>query len=112
MTTETERAAPPGLVARVLRRPVSVVCLAYLAVLAGVAIVAPILLPDVAGQQAGDLAAVREGPGAGHWLGTDSLGRDVLDRLLVGARPTLLGIGQAVVTVLLLGVPLDRKSVV
>ena len=106
MTTETERAAPPGLVARVLRRPVSVVCLAYLAVLAGVAIVAPILLPDVAGQQAGDLAAVREGPGAGHWLGTDSLGRDVLDRLLVGARPTLLGIGQAVVTVLLLGVPL------
>ncbi len=46
------------------------------------------------------------GPGEASWLGTDNLGRDVLSRLMVGARNTLL-IG--VVTVLIaagLGVPL------
>lgn len=30
------------------------------------------------------------GPGAGHWLGTDELGRPVLDRLLLGARVSLV----------------------
>ena len=35
--------------------------------------------------------AVRlKGPGAGHWLGTDQLGRDVLARILFGTRATLL----------------------
>jgi ABC-type dipeptide/oligopeptide/nickel transport system permease subunit len=31
------------------------------------------------------------GPGAGHWLGTDQLGRDVLSRVIIGARPALIG---------------------
>lgn len=31
------------------------------------------------------------GPGKGHWLGTDALGRDVLSRVIVGAEPALLG---------------------
>ncbi len=31
-----------------------------------------------------------EGPGASHWLGTDSLGRDRLVRLLYGARTSLV----------------------
>lgn len=29
-------------------------------------------------------------PGPGHWLGTDQFGRDVLSRLIAGARPVLL----------------------
>ncbi|MFM2482418.1 ABC transporter permease [Celerinatantimonas sp. YJH-8] len=29
-------------------------------------------------------------PGAAHWLGTDQFGRDLLSRILVGARPTIL----------------------
>ncbi len=29
-------------------------------------------------------------PGAAHWLGTDSIGRDVLSRLIIGGRSTLL----------------------
>jgi ABC-type dipeptide/oligopeptide/nickel transport system permease subunit len=31
-----------------------------------------------------------DGPSARHWLGTDSIGRDVLSRLIVGGRTTLL----------------------
>ncbi|NDE40666.1 MAG: ABC transporter permease, partial [Betaproteobacteria bacterium] len=30
------------------------------------------------------------GPSAAHWLGTDSIGRDLLSRLIVGGRTTLL----------------------
>mgnify|MGYP003341343656 CR=1 FL=1 len=32
-----------------------------------------------------------DGPTAAHWLGTDSIGRDVLSRLIVGGRGTLIG---------------------
>ncbi|NUR90540.1 MAG: ABC transporter permease, partial [Nonomuraea sp.] len=38
-----------------------------------------------------DLLNALGGPSAAHWLGTDALGRDVLSRLLYGARTTLLG---------------------
>jgi peptide/nickel transport system permease protein len=30
------------------------------------------------------------GPGSAHWLGTDELGRDLLSRIIYGARPALL----------------------
>jgi peptide/nickel transport system permease protein len=34
--------------------------------------------------------AVNQGSSAGHWLGTDEFGRDLLSRLLIGIRPTLM----------------------
>lgn len=48
-----------------------------------------------------DLGARLLRPGAGHWLGTDGLGRDLYSRLVYGARPTLL----VVVLVIALAVP-------
>jgi peptide/nickel transport system permease protein len=49
-------------------------------------------------------------PGATHWLGTDEFGRDVLSRLLYGARLSLLmGVGATLVS-LAIGVPLGLAA--
>jgi peptide/nickel transport system permease protein len=48
---------------------------------------APILSPyDF---EAADFARVRQAPSGQHWLGTDELGRDLLSRLIYGARLSL-----------------------
>src|SRR5260370_33048795 len=39
--------------------------------------------------EAMDFAGRFAAPGVKHWFGADRLGRDVLSRLLVGARPTI-----------------------
>ena len=51
------------------------------------ALLAPWIAPaDPAAQ---NLAARLESPGAGHWMGTDELGRDITARVLYGARISL-----------------------
>lgn len=47
-----------------------------------------------------------QGPSAAHWLGTDELGRDVLTRILLGARITLLITIGAVALALVFGTSL------
>ena len=49
-------------------------------------------------------------PGAQHWLGTDSIGRDVLSRLIIGGRTTLLITFVAVTIALAGGVLLGLLS--
>jgi peptide/nickel transport system permease protein len=49
---------------------------------------------------------VRQAPSAVHWFGTDELGRDVLSRLLYGARASLLAGVVSVGIAVVLGVPL------
>ena len=51
-----------------------------------------------------DLLNSLQGPSAAHLLGTDTLGRDVLSRLMYGGAPTLLGVLTAVVIFLVIGV--------
>ncbi len=68
--------------------------MAVLGVLVVAATVATLLAPD--GPYATDLAARLRTPQAGHWLGQDSLGRDVLARVLAGARISL-AVGTATV---------------
>ena len=50
------------------------------------------------------------GPSARHWLGTDSIGRDVLSRLIVGGRTTLLITAAAVSIALAAGLVLGLLS--
>jgi peptide/nickel transport system permease protein len=60
------------------------------------ALLAPWLVPfDPAAQE---LTLRLEGPGARHWMGLDELGRDILSRVLAGARLSLL-VGLVVVGV-------------
>jgi peptide/nickel transport system permease protein len=99
-------AQAPRFLRRLLRQPVAVACLAYLVALILVAIIAPFAMPGVSHEQAGDLMAVRQGPSGAHLLGTDSVGRDELARLLVGTRVTLVAVAEALAVVLILGIPL------
>jgi len=47
---------------------------------------------------ANDFAAMAEGPNAAHWLGTDQFGRDLLTRIIYGARTALVvGFASALV---------------
>ena len=58
-----------------------------LACLLAAALAAPIVAPYAPDQI--DLARRRDPPSAAHWFGTDDLGRDVLARVLHGARVSL-----------------------
>jgi peptide/nickel transport system permease protein len=51
-------------------------------------------------------SAVRKGPSAAYWFGTDELGRDVLSRVIWGARASLLAGLVSVTISMLLGVPI------
>jgi peptide/nickel transport system permease protein len=76
---------------------------AYLSMLVAIAIFAPLVSPyDPIAQ---DLNNAISPPSLSHWLGTDSLGRDVLSRLMWGARPALIGVFIAVFTSCFIGVP-------
>ncbi len=53
-----------------------------------VALAAPWLAPyDPTAQ---NLPARLLGPSAAHWMGTDDLGRDILSRIIFGARVSML----------------------
>jgi peptide/nickel transport system permease protein len=51
-------------------------------------------------------SAVRKPPSALHWFGTDDLGRDILARVIFGARASLLAGAISVGIALTIGVPL------
>lgn len=81
-----------GVVDRLVRfvrsSPTGAVSLLIWIILILVAILAPYLAPYDPIEA--DFAAVRAAPSAAHLLGTDNLGRDVLSRIIFGARITLI----------------------
>ncbi|MGV9384944.1 ABC transporter permease [Nonomuraea sp. NPDC003707] len=72
------------------------------------AIAGPWLAPYEA--DAADVLAASQGPSAQHWLGTDSLGRDILSRALVGARLSFAGPAMVVLISAVLGTALALFS--
>ena len=67
-----------------------------------------ILAPWVSPQDplATSWSAVRKAPSAAHWFGTDEIGRDVLSRVIWGARASLLAGCVSVGISLAVGIPL------
>jgi len=78
--------------------------LVFIAGVIFMAIAAPLLAPD--GPNTQNLLLINAGPSAAHWLGTDDLGRDILSRLIFGARPPLRAAFQIVGGALVLAIPL------
>jgi peptide/nickel transport system permease protein len=88
---------------RFLHRPVAVAGLAVIVVFIAVAILAPLIAPY--DPIATSWTTIRKAPSLAHWMGTDENGRDVLSRVIFGARASLMA---GVVSVLIaagIGVP-------
>ncbi|HJV55280.1 MAG TPA: ABC transporter permease [Methylomirabilota bacterium] len=90
------------------RRPAAIAALAVVLGFIVAAIAAPRLAPY--DPNAIDYRALRKPPSAVHRLGTDEVGRDVLSRLLWGARASLLAGVIPVVIAVALSVPLGLLS--
>jgi peptide/nickel transport system permease protein len=89
---------------RLLRRKGAVVGLIVITIFVLLAVFAPLVAPfDPTAQS---WTAVRKAPSALHWFGTDEVGRDVLSRVIFGARASLLAGVISVAIALSVGVPL------
>jgi len=78
------------------RSPAFLVSLAFILFVMTVGFLAPAISPYAPGGL--EESRILESPGAAHWFGTDELGRDLLTRILYGARVSLtVGIGTALV---------------
>lgn len=94
-----ERGGPAGL----LDTPSGRAGLLLVAVVVLAALLAPYLAPYDPARQIDALTGAHLPPGPDHPLGTDRLGRDVLSRVLYGARVTLAAAVPAVAVAALLG---------
>ena len=98
--------ASPGRRAlrRLSARPTAMVGLGVVVFFVLLAIFAPWIAPH--DPIATSWSAIRKAPSAAHWLGTDEIGRDVLSRVIFGARASLLAGVVSVSIAMALGVPI------
>jgi ABC-type dipeptide/oligopeptide/nickel transport system permease subunit len=89
---------------RLARQPGAAFGLAVLLAVVAMAVLAPVLAPyDPLAQGVG---APLQGPSASHWAGTDSFGRDMLSRIIYGARIALVVGILSVLLAMVVGVTL------
>jgi peptide/nickel transport system permease protein len=93
---------------RFKRRKGALVALCVIAIFVAAAALAPFVSPYNPDLQT--WSAVRKAPSALHWFGTDDVGRDVLARVIYGARASLLAGVISVAIALLVGVPVGLIS--
>jgi peptide/nickel transport system permease protein len=88
---------------RLLRRKGAVLGLIVIALFVAVAVLAPFIAPyDPTAQT---WTAVRRPPSLAHLFGTDDVGRDILSRVIYGARASLLAGVVSVAIAIAIGVP-------
>ena len=93
---------------RLRREPSAIIGAIIIALFVILAIFAPWIAPY--DPNASDWMVVREAPTLTHLLGTDDLGRDVLSRVIYGARASLAAGVVSVVVALAIGVPLGLAA--
>jgi len=93
---------------RLLRRRGAVVGLVVIAAFVLLAIFAPLVSPY--DPIATNWALVRKPASAAHWFGTDELGRDILTRVIFGARASLMAGLVSVGIALSIGVPVGMVA--
>ncbi|WP_322884576.1 ABC transporter permease (plasmid) [Sinorhizobium medicae] len=91
----------------VLRNPALAISLAFFAIVIALAVLAPLLPYD---PYKLDVLHRNELPTAKHWLGTDELGRDLLARLAVGARVSLIVAVASTIVAIAIGVMIGTIS--
>src|SRR5215470_14916947 len=93
---------------RLVRRRGAMVGLAVIAMFVLLAVAAPWVTPyDPIAQS---WMTVRKAPSALHWFGTDEVGRDVLTRVVFGARASLMAGVISIAIALTIGVPLGLAA--
>jgi peptide/nickel transport system permease protein len=104
--TITRRAPVRGRLARFHERVGTggVAAAGVLLILVAAAILAPVVAPYHPNSE--DLLNLYAGPSGAHLLGTDELGRDLLSRLIWGARTSLLGPAIVIAAATAVAVPL------
>jgi|SRR5689334_16180268 peptide/nickel transport system permease protein len=93
---------------RVVKRKGAVIGLAMITAFIVLAIAAPLIAPY--DPIATSWTLVRKPPSMAHWFGTDDLGRDVLSRVIFGARASLAAGAISVGIALSIGVPVGMLS--
>ncbi|MDL2397792.1 ABC transporter permease [Rhizobium mayense] len=113
-TTETTLAIPAAsgyrksALRRCLSQPSAIIGGLIVLFFVVVAILAPVIAPFP--PNVSSWLTVRQAPSALHWFGTDDLGRDILSRVIFGARASLLVGLVSVVIAIVIGVPLGLIS--
>ena len=89
---------------RLLERRSAVFGLVIIVLFLLIATFAPVIAPYDPAQQS--WTSIRKPPSLEHWFGTDESGRDLLSRVIFGARASLLAGVVSISIALLLGVPI------
>jgi peptide/nickel transport system permease protein len=106
--TESADSPRARAVRALLVRKAAVFGLLLIVLFTGLALLAPLIAPyDPTAQS---WANVRKAPSLAHWFGTDEVGRDVLSRLLYGARASLMAGGISIAIALSIGAPLGMVA--
>jgi peptide/nickel transport system permease protein len=89
------------------RRKITLIGAVIMIAIGALALLAPFVAGDPARM---DIAARLMRPSPGHWFGTDDVGRDVLARIIFGARASLLAGVISVAIALSVGVPVGLAA--